>query len=218
MARTFSGTAQWLEQNSAILTVPPISFGGWLYISALNSNFMGIGSGGASQSSYELFYGAANIATGIINAAGALTSMAAPPTVPALSVWSHVLGVFPNATTLTIYLNGVKVTQAIAAAPTAANLTKTTLGAIYNGGSTTSPRPPMNGRLAWTAFWNAALTDADALSLANGASPNLVQPSKRVSYARLTGGQSPEPDFVLPTGWTITGSPTQSANPRMFCP
>jgi hypothetical protein len=34
----------------------------------------------------------------------------------------------------------------------------------------------------------------------------------------LTGGQSPEPDVVKSTTWPLTGSPTEVANPRIYCP
>ena len=213
MARSFSGTAQYLSRGSAVLTAAPVTMACW----AKMNNFTGtpfLGTLGQSGNTdrFEFFFETTGAASAQCVQASSGTKATTTSTA-STGAWTHVAAVFASSTSRSIYMNGGnKVTDTTSKTPSGIN--NTWLAA--SGGS--SPTHLVNGTLAFFAFWNVALSDADVLSLYNGASPRLVRPDKLVSYARLTGGQSPEPDMYSSTRWTLTGSPTEVANPLIFVP
>ena len=74
------------------------------------------------------------------------------------------------------------------------------------------------GRLAESAVWNAALTDAEVAILAAGYSPLFVRPQSLVAYWPLFGRLSPEIDPVGGFDMTLVNGPTQAPHPRIIYP
>jgi hypothetical protein len=133
-----------------------------------------------------------------------------------LNAWHHVCAVFTS-TTLAAYIDGGGKVSATGQTPTTvfSSGDPTTTSAI--GSAAEVSWFDCLGAVAFPAIWNFTLTDADVASLAAGASPLMVQPGNLVSYCRLTGGSSPEPD-LLGGSFALTGTPTESVNPRIFRP
>jgi hypothetical protein len=129
--------------------------------------------------------------------------------------WHHVLSVGASATVKNLYLDGVAVAQANSV-PMGGTFNKQTIAGAYGGSATITNF--FNGVIAFPAYWTVALSAADIAALFAGVGPKKVQPSFLVSYAPLTGNASPEPDIISATPWTLTGTPTESANPLILCP
>jgi len=95
-----------------------------------------------------------------------------------------------------------------------ANVDSYFIGARYNAGT---PIQFANGRIAEAAIWNVVLTDAEVDILAAGYSPAFVRPTELLSYRKLFGRQSPEPDHVGGFHGTLTGT-SVGAHPRIIYP
>ncbi|GAI74590.1 unnamed protein product, partial [marine sediment metagenome] len=93
---------------------------------------------------------------------------------------------------------------------TPANLDRMCVGMMRDS----SPSSPMSGSICESVFWDAALTDEDAVSLALGYSPKLVRPQNLVAYWKLIRDLN---DGV--GGYNLTASGTTvSAHSRMIYP
>ncbi len=215
MARSFSGSTQYLSKSVAIATVMPISMGSWFNpTTSTGWAVMGIGSATASKTSlYQIWY--QNNGQMVAEIIGAVDDATAQPAVTLVNgTWYYICAVFASATSRTMYVNNTAVSSVVSCTPTAADLNRTAIAAcFYNGAIQT---PSANAQMAFPAFWNVALSATDVASLVAGASPRIVRPQGLIGYARLTGGSSPEPDAVSSTGWTLTGAPTVAANPRIY--
>lgn len=86
----------------------------------------------------------------------------------AAATWYHALGVYNDTTHAgVVYLNGVQDGTASAGAiPIASGGSNT-----WNFGRREAPSFPLDGRMCEVAFWNQALTPAQALAIGKGASP-----------------------------------------------
>lgn len=207
MARTFTGsTSVYGSCTSTPITGYPLTMSAWIYPTlGTGQTFCSIGATGATS----YFYIGMNT-SGYV---GAYSSLAGSPRVascatkPTGSVWSHVCGVFANATSRSMFLNGgYKSTDTYSQTPT--GLGYIGIGINYYS---TSHVTPMNGRLAEVVFWNIDLADAEVAALATGIHPRKIQPSAIVGYWPLWGLSSPEPDISSGgRSITLTGTPAAS--------
>lgn len=76
----------------------------------------------------------------------------------------------------------------------------------------------IDGKVADAAMWSVALTIDEIVSLARGFSPEFVRPQSLLSYWRLLGKASPEPDFKSGRNLTLTGSSAEIVHPRIITP
>lgn len=205
MARTFDG-GNYLSQSSALVAAAPMTFACWInFASGITTNaaVMGITSSAATHQSYysmSLLGSSSKMSCSISNDAGSTTDFtAASSQVISVSTWYHVACVFASTTSRTCYVNGANsVSSAVSVSPGTCN--STTIGALsLDGLISAGPK----GTIAFPAFWSVALTAADVLSLSKGFGPARTHRTGLVGYARLTGGNSPEPDMVSATGWTL---------------
>jgi hypothetical protein len=229
MARSFSGSGQYLTTASALVAAAPMTFACWINATAVPASanlYVDIMSISSSTSAHSSAFNmeiknntGANpkLTAECSNDAGSVDDETAQAsTVIATATWYHAACVWASATSRSAYINGAaKVSSSVSCTPGTCN--STTIAAINVNGavSTTSE---FNGQVAFPAIWKVALSDADITSLASGASPRKVQPGNLVSYSRLTGAISPEPDIARSTTWTLTGAPTTTANPRLYAP
>lgn len=208
MARTFSGTSQYLSKSSDISGGYPCSFAAWINVANITGSKGIFGINLLTGANGPCLYTAGATIIADIGGVGAATTVA---TISA-GTWFHVGGVFASLTSRSVYLSGGnKVSNATSlswGSPTAS-----LIGDVYQSGHF-----PMNGAMAWAGIWKAILSDADLVCLAAGAHPTLVQRGTLIACLDMTGGNSPEPDMFSATGWTLTGAPTSSANPRIYGP
>jgi hypothetical protein len=221
MARVFSGSTQWMEKTSAVITTVPLTICCWvLWITAATDRRC-IGIGCKSPANTDLFSAIIQTATKKMtalstNGAAGSDSTAASSTVLTVSTWYHAAFVYATTSSRSCYINGGgKVTSTVSIIPTAGHFNDTGIGGYYNNGAIANT---FNGNIAFPAFWNAALSDSDVLSLSKGASPKLIRPDALVSYTRMTGSSSPEPDYSQSSTWAINGAPTEVANPLIYYP
>ena len=125
------------------------------------------------------------------------------------NVWQHVLAVFADVDDRRVYLNGGgKGTNATSRTP--ANMDRVSIGCWGRQ----SPANWFSGDIAEVAVWNGTLTDADAVTLAKGFSPRLVQPVNLTAHWDLIRGLN---DNI--GGYNLTASgPTVSDHPRIILP
>jgi Concanavalin A-like lectin/glucanases superfamily len=200
MARNFNGTSQYLVITSALLSSYPISLACW-YKPVNNTGSQSLVSiGNTAATSYLLIYSVSgNLSARCFNTSSTAGSAISSATLTTGS-WNHCVGVFTSATSRISYLNGVSASNATNVVLSAFN--RTSIGA--NIDNSTTPASFANGSIASAAVWNTSLSSTNALSLYAGCPPIKVQPSFLVAYTRLIG-TSPEPDIVIPGGWSPSG-------------
>lgn len=127
--------------------------------------------------------------------------------------WCQIGAVCASATSRIAYFNGSAATaNTTSSTPT---LTRTVIGALWDQ-QIAAATSFFDGAIAQCGWWNVALTADEMLALANGADPRLIRPSALVAYVPVAGIASPEQDYLSATGFTITGSPAQSADDPMM--
>jgi len=212
MARTFTNNTMYMSKASAVLTVVPMTFAAWINITTIANypTVIEITNGATRTDFFNLFVdGVSGFAKAEISHSGT-TGNAISTLAVGTSAWYHVCSVFASATSRIVYVNGGNSgTDATNITPSGLTLTSMAGDAVGN---------EFDGTFAFPAIWNVALSAADVASLATGVHPRLVHPEALVACLNLTGGNSPEPDLVSATSWTLTGSSTVAANPRIYKP
>jgi len=208
MARAFvSGSSQYLEVASALLTGPPLTFAAWALPNSSNANaILSIANNGSTQNYLAIYCAGGNL-TARANDGGAATGATKSFS---NSVWSHFAGTFASSTSRTAYVNGVA-GSAESTSSTPGSLNRTAIGRI----TASTPTLFFDGNIAEAAIWNIALSQADLTALAAAVSPLLVRPDALVAYWPLLGLYSPEIDIRAHNDATVTGA-TVAGHPRMF--
>ena len=128
--------------------------------------------------------------------------------------WQHGRFDVQSSTSRIAYLNGGNAGTAAAPVTPAAAITGISIGAGYGA----SGIGYFNGRLAEVGVWDAALTAADAASLARGVSPLFIKRNNLVAYWPIIGRASPDVDVTGGVGLSIFGGPPAAPHCRMFYP
>lgn len=100
--------------------------------------------------------------------------------------WHHCAGVFASTTSRSVHLDGVNENSGTTSVGDLASVNSTAVGILRR--STLSL--PMDGKVAWPAIWNAALTDEEIASLARGAHPITVRPHSLIWFPDLRTGRN----------------------------
>jgi hypothetical protein len=218
MGLLLNGTTQALTVASGAVTAAPLTLSCWANAPVLGAQYYIFDiSSTIDDSLFALGGGATNFDNEVETATGSVDTGATSTLTPLVNTLYHICSVFTSITSRTIYINGGNTaTDTTSCTPTAGSLNGTVLGALYPGSAVLDHF--FNANMYFPAIWNTALTAADVLSLSQGISPRKIQPSHLVRYARLTGHNSPEPDMINSTGWTVVAAPTQVANIRMYFP
>jgi hypothetical protein len=215
MARTFVyANGQYIAKNSPVVTAAPLTMAAWVNFTTVtfgNDQYIMIIGGGSDGVSFSIWMPQfSSHPSSQISASFDWVSTQSTTSVVA-GTWYHLCATFTSPTSRAIYVNaGGKVTSSTSRTPPPASLIQTQIGGDVGNKSYT------NGSIAFPAFWNIDLSDADVAALATGVHPIHVQPSYLRACVDMTGGNSPEPDLVSATRWTLTGAPTESANPGIF--
>lgn len=212
MARAFaSASSEGLYVNSVPLSGVPLSMAGWFnVVDATNAHAI---VALVDQSVYNNYF--ALIAYNDLlrlsrrdsddNESSETTANTSDNT------WHHGLAVAGTTTSGIIYLDGANsVENTVEVIPT--GLDRVSVG--WMGDST--PGDYANGSLAEIAIWNAALTAAEAATLAAGYSPLLVRPQSLVFYLPLI--RDDDQDLIGGLSMTELVTPTVGAHPRIIYP
>jgi hypothetical protein len=101
------------------------------------------------------------------------------------NTWTHVCGIFTNATSRTVYLDGAN------NATETSSLTPTGIDQLAVGRLTSnSPTQNLDGKIAHVAVWDIALTGGNCASLAAGDNPLTISASDLIDYWPLDGNSS----------------------------
>jgi hypothetical protein len=126
------------------------------------------------------------------------------------NTWTHACAVGRSATSRDVYINGGdKGSNTGAGTPTGLN--------GVSVGGTADLASFMSGNIAEIAVWNIALTDAEVALLTTRISAFLMHPESLVSYCRLIGTPTEEPDIILGFGLVDHGT-TIADHPPIFYP
>jgi len=192
MARTFNGTSQRLRRESAVVLQPPLTLAVWVRPgrSSAYEDVLGLCNTSQNHSGHFLqLRGPDGVRAAAVTAQQGTFAIARSSDSYALNQWQHVAGVFSAADRRKVYLNGRPGAEdTVAKAP--GGLNRTTVAAWESSGGVTAY---FAGGTAEAAIWDAALTDAEILALAQGDSPLLVRPENLRGYWPL-GGEFGEND------------------------
>jgi hypothetical protein len=220
MGLLLNGTTQYLTVASVPVTAVPLSMAFWMNGVAVSGQYyyMAISSTTSAQNDLFALTSATNtMSAETSNTAGSTDVVGNSSLTLAASTLYHVCGVWASITSRVCYINGANSgSNATSCAPTAGDFNTCSIGALFEAGA--GPLNFTSANIYFPAIWNVALAAGDIASLAAGISPRKIRPANLVRYLRLTGHNSPEPDLMNGTGWTVTAAPAQSANIRMFFP
>ena len=208
MSRTFDGSDQYLEIDSAPVTAVPFSFACWFNPVNVTSSgtLVSIADKDVADQYHYMQAGGASTndpirVTSYDGSGGLAVSYSF-----VAATWQHAAAVFATTTSRTSYINaGDKDTNTDLVSP--ANIDRISIGRI--GDST--PGTYFNGSIAEVGIWNIALTDADVIILAAGYSPLFVHPENLVAYWPLI--RDSDDDKVGGYDLTPANSPTVSPHP-----
>lgn len=210
MARDFisSGSTIFLSKASTPVTAVPCSIAAWMYVTTVGGNNqpLRIMDNATSNNDFSFYIDGVSHTIGESKSGGAAVSANGSVAVTT-ATWQHVVAVFATNSSRSVYLNGANKVTDVSSASGPLSL------AIMRIGESCT-----HTAFAFNALWKVALSDADVLSLSLGASPRRVQPQNLVCYVRMENAYSPEPDLCSSTAWTVNGSPSAFANPRIYAP
>src|SRR4029077_11088163 len=218
MARTFSGTGQWLSKGSAVVANQPNTQAAWinLGVNNIDMNPMGVGDNTSNSGPvYQLIFDGSSRIIRAEVAGSVDDNTAASTTLMNPGIWFHGGAVFISNTSRKIYFNGVMQGSSTVTVTAANTMNNTKIGDLV----ALTGSLPFNGSVAFAAIWNIDLSDPEMLALSQGISPKLIRHQNLKAYCRMLGGNSPEPDFIGGS-WTLTGTPTftDNLNPRILNP
>jgi Concanavalin A-like lectin/glucanases superfamily len=210
MAVSLNGTSQYLNINSALATVMPLSFSIWVKPSAVTGTYscFTISATGSSNGFVTSIFQQSFVAS--IETAGS-SIFAEGGNILANGVWAHEVTVFASATSRTVYSNRSGASNATSATP-GGTLNRTTIGAEFMGSSTATFFFP--GSIAYPAAWNIALSANDVSNLyngGNGSDPRYTQSSSLISFTPLQ--DTNYVDIITGNAWTATASPSIVSDP-----
>jgi len=216
MSRLFTAaSSQYLIQDSASFTSLPYSFACYFQAATLGSDVALIWLGDKDQSNtYFAMALSASSQLSIVARTGSGTFSASSAASLSTGVWYHGLVSIASATDQRVFVNGAdKATQTSSSAPYSA-IDRMGFGSYRD----TTPDRYFDGLMAQPAFWNVALTDADAAALGAGVSPLLIRSQNLIKYYPYFGRDAADIDVI--SGGTLTnfGATTGNDEPRVLEP
>lgn len=210
MSRRFvSASSQILSIGSTPITAAPLTLAGWaMPIADTQITICQISNGGTSNF-FQLF---ASPSSGVAAVARASSSSTDSSWNAPLNVWTHCAAVFASSTNRRAFTNalnlGVSTTSRVPSGLTTIQVGRGGSSSLYG-----------TGLIALPAIWNAALTDAEVLMLAQGTHPTLIRPKNLVAFWPLnTPGQSVEYEWKRRFDLTVTGATPATDGPPVWQP
>lgn len=215
MARSFSGSAQYLEYATAPpITAAPLTFAAWFNKTGTGTSkyLGGIADKDTNNHHFNFNISTANKVQATCNDGSGAVSAVTSTTITA-ATWMHAAAVFTSSTSRTAYLNGGgSGSETTSRTPSAAALDNMCIGCVHLAAGYFGP---FDGLIAEWGLWNVDLDAAEIAALAAGVCPLLVRPTSLVAYYPLIGNNSPETDVRSAYAMTVTGA-TAAAHPRIY--
>lgn len=170
-------SSESLSLAAAVISAYPCTFAGWFYHDAAQAGVILTCENSAASDTFSLEVTATHQASLAVSD-GVTSEQTSTVATGALNAWHHACGVFTNATSRTIYLDGANAvtgTNNITPSP----IDRTRIGNRDNAGS---PIRFFSGRLAEVAIWTVALDAAEVAALGKGFSPLLIRPTSLAAY------------------------------------
>ncbi len=214
-SRLFNGSTEALEISSAVLSAYPITVSAWFRVDQLATTkgdemvifSIGHSSTGSQFISIRVDDGDAQDRLQIIvNNAGAVNALTSNEITA--QTWHHAFGVWTSSTLRTVILDGDVANKGTnTTSKTFPSVNITNVAKLRGGGSSFDF---FDGRIAEVALWDVALTDNEGASLAAGVSPYRVRSGNMVNHWPVYGRNSPEPDYIGGSDFSLLNAPTQA--------
>ena len=215
MAREFYSSNESLRRDEAVVSSPPFTFAGWVYLNSITAGVIcGVYYSASTGNWHSLRY-ASTPQTFRAESRSVDTYYAQTTTTYGTGSWIHVAGVWASNSNRKIYSEGnLEDTNTTSCTPS--NLNRTSLG--IHGDS--SPSMDLDGRLAEVAIWDAALNDDEIAILAKGYSPLFIRPQNLKAYWPLIrkGASVDNPDFVGGFNLSDVNTPEDAEHCRIIHP
>jgi hypothetical protein len=180
VSKVFTTTSDYLNVNTAVVTTPAFTLHCWIKQSVLGNaeNYVSIGTIGSGNNRFFLQKTSADdlvhaterdTTSGQANSAIAITDT---------TNWHCVTGVFTSDSSRTVYLDGGN------SGSNATARTPTTPDSLYLGRNQSGTASMFQGKMAYVAIWNRALTSTEVADLAIK-TPLAAAPSGLVAYYPL---------------------------------
>jgi len=210
MARSFTtASSQYLENTST----PPVGFTGcslvcWATrsVDVVESALINVGINTTVGTFVGLYMNSDGRARAYSYAAATGVSAFAGTGGGAINTWNFYGATFTSSTLRNAYWNTASGSNTTSNAPTG------TLTGMSIGRAMRTTRNYHGGLIAEAAVYDAVLTAAEMLQLANKVSPLLVARQNLVAYWPLLGAYSPEIDVRGGYNMTLNASPTEAAH------
>lgn len=222
MARTFSGTGQFLSLASGLSLAAndPVWLSAWFYLnSSANQVVFSLGRSGGNNNRRYVDVNGSNWRVVAVNGSG--TSTTAGSTAVSTGQWTHVLAEWGSGSSRGVTVNG-GTTQTDATSNSLGTAPDQTRIGAHHTATASTASGILNGRVAYVAVFSGAPAAQDYIDLSgSGVEANALHPSlttsaaNLIAYWDLDGTASPEPDGVGSNDMVLTGSPTQSTSPSI---
>jgi hypothetical protein len=205
----FNGTSNYMELPRAVVSAVPLTIVAW-FNPDNDTAALAIAGIGGTTSRFQMIADGTTAGDPVVaqstNTGGTTQHAAQGDFAP--TTWQHAAGVWASSTSRTAYLNGAAGTPNTAS-NTPSGMTKTIIGARYQGGTRGIF---FAGKLAHVAIYNIALSGTDIANLATpGTLPTSVQNANLVFYASLQNGLAV--DSVSSTSLTVVGATSSTDGP-----
>lgn len=212
MAYLFSNVLQQsLSSNSALVSAPPFTMAGWLFVTVSGAGLVSLCSIARTDDIIGVNIVGLNNqrAAALVSNDGLTTSTIFSQSTIPLNTWAHVCGVFAATNSRQVFLNGIgSSVRTIDCNPSGMNETR--IGARNLRGSVGFFMP---GRIADVGIWNVALSQEEITSLARGMTCDKIRPQSLVNYFPLV-----RDPIDAKGGLTITNNngATVANHPRVY--
>lgn len=220
MARSFSGTGQYIEMSNSgapALTLFTISL--WIKAASLPGSYMYMvnrGDTGEGELNYYFrVQSDGSLLLGLTTGLFSYSEVQSASSLIAANTLYHVVARY-NGTSIDIFLDGVSVASTPETGTPSTSLSDPRFRIGANSQSTAGNL--WNGELSEVAIYDVGLTDTEIVSLAKKADPRVIRPVSLAGYWPLIGRYSPEIDLVGGNNGTLTGPPTNAVHPSIFRP
>lgn len=208
-----------LTTASSVVTAYPFTFACWARATDVTGggafqNVMACGDNGATNNAEVVLGFTTTGAIRAVIANGGSVGSATTGVAATNATWAHLAGVFTNATSRDVYLNGGnKASDTTNLAFPAVNRFAFSFRPVSGGANY------LTGAIAEAAAWSVALDAAEIAALAKGVCPTLIRPTALLAYWPLFGNNSPELDrWRNSYSMTVTGATKSTDGVRIYYP
>jgi len=216
MARVFDHLAvNRLTTSSAPTTSYPVTFAAWIKPRISKEGIvMSIMSTATSNDGFWIYQDANNLNKINTADAGNQATVSASIAGATNGVWNHVAGTYTNSPSHQGWLNGTASAEQTDTKTTFSNAPDSFAVGIKNN-SVPANSNAYDGNISWPCIWDVKLTDAEIVSLSNGAHPYSVRPESIINFWGDLHGTGDESPTIGSLTLTETGTVTAAQSPLL---